>query len=211
MNKHTTKQKFITDLKGRSISLVISKWLIDRTPYIFLSNRHTYIEWKELLAGKIGIDSHAICIMGSAGIGFSLNPNKNFRPFDHTSDVDIAIISNYYFELSWHNLRTLGTKLYHLDPTQKASVQDHVSRLIYWGTIATDRILTIFPFGKSWIEALSDMARIQPTEGRCVNIRLYKDFESLRAYQFDNLNKLRQRILSPIGGEKNESLLEHNT
>lgn len=210
MNIHTIKQRFLTDLKERPVSVVISKWLIDRTPHIFYGKRQLCILWKEKLSERLGIDSHAMCIIGSAGLGFSLNPNKKFKPFDNLSDVDVAIISNYYFEQSWHTLRNIGSSLYLLDYKQKASIRDHVQRLIYWGTIAIDRIITIFPFGKLWMKSLSDMARIEPMEDRKINIRLYKDFESLRSYHAYNLTKLRQELFFPTGEKVNESILEHN-
>ena len=198
MNRYSTKNRFLSDLKEYQTSLIVSKWLIDRTPHIFSGQRLWYLEWKEILSEKLEIDSHAMSIMGSASIGFSLNPNKNFKYFDDTSDVDIAIISNYYFELSWHYLRNLGSKVYALDQTKKASIKDHVSRLIYWGTIATDKILSILPFGKKWLKTISEMSSIQPTINHKINLRLYKDFESLRAYHINNLNKLREKLFTPV-------------
>jgi hypothetical protein len=163
-NIHSTKQRFLADLKERPVSLVFSKWLIDRTPHICYGNRHICLLWKEKLAERLGIDSNAMCIIGSAGLGFSLSPYKNFKKFDHTSDIDVAIISHYYFEISWHALRNIGSRLYTLDPKQRIAIQEHVNRLIYWGTIATDKILIVLPFGRKWIKTLSDMARVAPTD-----------------------------------------------
>ena len=132
----------------------------------------SYIKWKEELSKKINIDSSAIIFTGSAGCGFSLNPNKNYKKFDDDSDIDLALISSHYFDISWHSLRNLGTKYYSLTHIQKNSVRDHEKRLIYWGTNATDKILSILPFGKLWIIALANMGRAKPCEGRTINIRI---------------------------------------
>jgi len=195
------KDVFIKDLSCKNLSFITSKWLIERVPYIFHNEFDYYLEWKELLSKLINVDSKAISIIGSACVGFSLNPCKNYRLFNKDSDIDIAIISHHHFDLAWHYLRNLGSSIYRLDRNQRSSVDDHIHRLIYWGTIATDKILPILPFGKDWTIALAKMALIQPSEGREINVRVYKDFESLRAYHVNNLAKLRNMFLE---GEINE-------
>lgn len=125
---------------------------------------------------------------------FCLNPHKNYRLYNDESDVDVAIISELYFDIAWKELRNLGTKRYDLTPKQKASLQDHVDRLIYWGTIATDKLLELFPFGKEWAFHLLDLAKLEPINNKAINIRLYKDFESLRAYHVNNLEKIKLQL-----------------
>lgn len=46
-----------------------------------------------------------IAIMGSANWCFSLNPEKNFRPFCEDSDIDIVIVCRDSFEKTWDELR----------------------------------------------------------------------------------------------------------
>jgi hypothetical protein len=189
---------FLSELVDKDLSFVVSKWLIERVPFIFNGNLEEYILWKEKLSALIGVDSRAISLIGSACLGFSINPNKNYENFNSESDIDIAIISHFHFDHAWHRLRNLGSDLYKLSPIQRNSVNDHVNRLIYWGTIASDQILQILPFGKDWTLALFEMAKIQPTEGKVINVRIYNDFESLRAYHVNNLNHLRGLRL--VGG-----------
>ena len=38
---------------------------------------------------------------------------KNFKKFNDKSDIDVGIISNYYFDIAWHELR--NQKYYKLD------------------------------------------------------------------------------------------------
>lgn len=191
------KDQFIAELTESSSSYVASKWILDRVPFVFKEDSEVFIKWKEKLSQKIGVDSKAIVFTGSSGCGFSLNPSKNFKDFNDDSDIDIAIISQHFFEVSWHYLRNLKIQRYRLTPKQKASIDDHVTRLIYWGTIATDKILSLLPFGKSWIQALTEIGNEPPFESRIVNIRIYRDFESLRAYQINNIEKLRDKLLKP--------------
>lgn len=187
--------KFKTQLAQNDISYVTSKWIIDKVPFIFSGNNENHINWKELLAYKIEVDSKAIVFTGSSAVGFSLNPDSNLRPFSIKSDIDIAIISQYYFDISWHFLRNLGTRKYSLNKREINAIDDHRNRLIYWGTIATDKIIQILPFGEKWINALNDMSKINPTVDRDINVRIYKDFEALRAYHLSNLKIVKDKII----------------
>ena len=189
-----------TDFKAEiiktDISFMTSKWIIEKVPFIFGDNLEQYIKWKEILATKIGVDSKAIVFIGSASVGFSLNPENNLRAFTERSDIDVAIISQHYFDISWHFLRNIGTKRYSLTHKELNSLDDHRNRLIYWGTIATDKIIQILPFGDKWITSLNEMATIEPTIDRVINIRIYKDFEALRAYHRSGLKIIKDKLIT---------------
>ncbi|MDR7372274.1 hypothetical protein [Flavobacterium aquidurense] len=191
-------EDFKEELLSNPTSFICSKWILDRVPFIFNNDRIAYIKWKEELASKLGIDSKAISLTGSSSCGFSLSPTKLFRNFNKHSDIDIAIISELHFNIAWSELRNLGSKQLSLTSKQKNSYHDHKTRLIYWGTIATDQILEILPFGVSWSLNLLEMSNLAPANGRTINIRLYKDYEALRAYQVANLDKIRISLLEKI-------------
>lgn len=168
-----------------------SVWIIDRIPLLFGEDRERYASWRYQLAMGLGVDPSSLIVTGSCAFGISLNPNKNYRFFDAESDVDVAVISDFHFTTAWRALRNLGTEIHRLPPATKHSVQEHVKRYIYWGTVATDRILHILPFGKEWGQTIAKMQHTSPTEGRTIKARIYRDFDSLRAYQVNNLNNLR--------------------
>lgn len=106
------------------------------------------ISWRHDLAEKLGIDPSDIIITGSAGLGISLNPHKNFKCFDAKSDIDICIFSEYFFSVAWHDL--LNLPLVGLNSKMSSAVKEHRSSFIYWGTVATDQILPILSFGPQW-------------------------------------------------------------
>ena len=84
-----------------------------------------------------------------------------------------------------------GTRRYAVDQRTKIAWDDHVNKYIYFGTIATDRLLGVLPFGQQWLTATLDMATIDPTIGRSVNLRIYADFDALRAYHVQGVRTLR--------------------
>lgn len=120
-----------------------------------------------------------------------MNPSKNFKPFDENSDVDVAVVSPHHFALGWRYLRMNGARRLRVDTRTRIAWDEHVKRYIYWGTIATDRLLGVLPFGLEWLQAITTMAQQQPTLGRAVNLRIYADYDSLRAYHIQGVRSLR--------------------
>lgn len=177
------KELLIDDILNEPVSYTTSKWIIERIPFVFNNNLKNYIDWKEKLSTLIGVDSKAIVFTGSSSVGFSLNPKKNFSAFHQDSDIDVAIISNHYFDAAWYFLRQLGPQYHRFKPTIRNAINEHRVRFIYHGTIATDRLIQILPFGIEWVNAMNEMKGLEPTIDREINFRIYKDFEALKSYQ----------------------------
>lgn len=184
------KEDFIRLLIDKPHPWLVTVWIIDRVPYVFKGDAGLYAEWRHDLAKNLGVDASALVITGSGAFGVSLNPDKNYKYFDDDSDIDVAIVSEHHFNVGWRTIRNLGSKFHKLSPLERASIVAHQKNYIYWGTIATDRILGVMPFGQEWSKALSEMANVDPTKGRTINARIYKDFDSLRAYQVFGLKTL---------------------
>lgn len=186
-----TKEEFINEILTKTPDLLASIWLIDRTPIIFDCDVEKFAQWRISLGKGLNVDPSALIITGSGAFGISLNPNKKFKEFDADSDVDVAVISEHHFNIAWRFLRGLGSERYRFSPVVKQSIIDHVNKYIYWGTIATDKLLPILPFGREWRDAIEIMRKDSPILGRTLNARIYKDLDSLRAYQVHNLINLR--------------------
>lgn len=178
---------------------LVNELLFEKVPFAFASRWDLYRSWRFKLSGAINVDPCEIVVIGSAAVGFSLSPTKKLRAFDETSDVDVAIVSDHFFSEAWHHLRTVDIALDSLTPVQRAALVDHQKRYVYWGCIATDKILSILPFSVVWLTARSALAGREPTIGRVVNFRLYKDFRALRTYQLLGLKRLRMALLDPEG------------
>lgn len=189
------RAEFLRELITSPPDIIASLWILNRVPFPFNGDAKSYELWRNKLAALVEVDSSEILITGSGAFGISLNPYKNYRAFDEKSDIDVAIVSEYFFNVSWRYLRNLGAAKHAMTPAAKQSVRDHVEKYIYWGTIATDKLLPYMPFGKKWMYALEEMSKESPTNGRSIKARIYKDFDSLRAYQVNNLKNLRSQEL----------------
>lgn len=173
----------LRDLQSLDASTVASHHILDRVPYIFDDDRHKYIEWKEQLAFGLDVDPSNICIVGSAATGVSLSPQKRLAIFHDNSDVDVAVISAWHFDIAWHTLREFATHGFMATTRQRRGVNSHRASLLFDGCIATNSILGLLPFKAQWMDALASTQALDPTVGRIINTRIYRDYGSLRHYQ----------------------------
>jgi hypothetical protein len=180
------------DLLSLPLSYFVSKWVFERTPYLFNEDRELFLTWKHKLADSLGCDPTAMLLVGSSAVGVSLNPRKRLRELTDDSDVDVALVSEHHFAILWYWLRHLGARRYDFPHNVRSWIAEHKKRLVYWGLIATDQILPYTPLGSQWVKALADVSALAPVSGREVNIRVYRDFEALRAYAIDGLTDLRR-------------------
>jgi predicted nucleotidyltransferase len=185
------REALMQSLQSKTPAAFVETHLFDCIPAVFGSDRAIFVAWKRDLAAKIEVDPACITIVGSAATGASLNPSKNFKLFDDASDIDVAIVSPHHFAIAWRYLRMNGARRLRVDYRTRIAWDEHVNRYIYWGTIATDRLLGVLPFGLQWLKATSEMGQVLPTQGRSVNLRIYADFDSLRAYHEQGIRSLR--------------------
>lgn len=172
----------------------VSHYIFEPIPFIFNSGLSIWISWKTALARLIEVDAYDIVLTGSAALGYSLNPSKNYKSFDDASDIDCGVISQYHFDLAWRYLRQLRPSWLSLPSSSKRAIDLHRRNYVFSGTIATDSILSLLPFGSAWRSALNEMGRTAPTVGRDVKLRIYKDYDALRQYQARNIESLRNEL-----------------
>jgi hypothetical protein len=185
------REALIESLRSKTPAAFVESHLFDCIPAVFAGDRDVFVAWKRDLAAKIEVDPACITVVGSASVGASLNPSKNFKLFDDESDIDVAVVSPHHFSIAWRYLRMNGARRLRVDSRTRIAWDEHVKRYIYWGTIATDRLLGVLPFGLEWLKATSEMGQVLPTQGRSVNLRIYADFDSLRAYHERGIRSLR--------------------
>lgn len=187
------------DLLSLPPSVFATKWYFDAVPFVFENKYQQYIEWRHELASNINVDPSDIIITGSASLGLSLNPHKNFKVFDAQSDVDVCIFSEYYFSIAWHDL--LNLSLVNLNYKMSSAVKEHRSRFIYWGTIATDQILPLLSFGSQWGRIIPQMNKYDALTDREINFRIYRDRQSFRRYLLTSIEDRRTVLLEAKSNE----------
>ncbi|MGH9733752.1 MAG: hypothetical protein ACRD8A_04075 [Candidatus Acidiferrales bacterium] len=188
------REALVEILKRDSASRFLEEHVFDRVPHVFTGDRALFVSWKRALAQALEVDPACLTVVGGAAVGNSLNPGKNLKAFDPSSDVDVAVVSHYHFTVAWRYLRTHSDRRLRVDARTRIAWDDHVRTYIYWGTIATDKLLGVLPFGLQWLKAQASMSSIDPTKGHSVNFRIYSDFEALRSYQLMSIKNVRASL-----------------
>ena len=179
----------------------VSHFLFEPIPFAFRNDFVSWIEWKTELARGVDVDPYDIVLTGSAAVGFSLNPKKGYKAFDDASDIDCGVVSQHYFETAWRYLRQLRPSWLSLPPESKRAIVAHQRNYVFAGSIATDSILALLPFGSAWQRALDQMSRKAPTIGRDIKLHIYRDYESLRHYQSSGIERLRSELVLAAEGD----------
>jgi hypothetical protein len=183
------------EVLSSNLDEIVARALFEGVPIIFNGDSELYRKWRTDLANLLVVDPCEVVIVGSAAVGVSLSPYKNFKPFGASSDVDVAIISEKFFSEAWYSLRKIDFALIRITPAQRAAIQEHQMNYVYWGCVATDKLLPILPFSISWLTARTKMSEHAGTFGRDINFRIYRDFGALRGYHRLGLRRLRASLM----------------
>lgn len=175
----------IADCVQNPYEIVVSKWIIEKIPAIFHGDTEEFLRVKSIIAKGLKVDMCSVVFVGSSCTGFSLNPDKDFKEFDDRSDIDIAIISHHHFNIAWRWMRQVDLST--LKSREKYAVKQHRQHYVFDGTIATDMILPLMPFGAEWGAVLASIRNEPVFGGRDIHFRLYQDHKSLIDYHVNNV------------------------
>jgi hypothetical protein len=175
---------------GQEVDYFVTARLFDGTPAVW-PHELSYIKWRHLVATELCVDPMAVQLVGSARLGYSMSPKKNFRKFHEGSDLDIAVISPELFDKAWGELREI------IEDELLSRNKTYLRKLVFEECIALDMVLPRLSFGEQW--SLSRDRFIQDLGSafrNCeVNYRLYRNHRSLRRYQVKSVSIARDRAI----------------
>ena len=130
--------KFIQEILNHQPDIITEKYLKAETVTAF-PTASIYENYKDKVRSHIpGVEE--VHLVGTGNWRFSLNPNKNFKEFDNSSDIDIAVISYDRFNETWEELRRVHRLHWYTLP---GKIKDKINRNaldIYAGFISPDWI-----------------------------------------------------------------------
>lgn len=150
-----------------------------------------YGRFRQVVGAKFGVGPADVMLIGSAKVGYSLHPDKSFRPFDATrSDFDIVIIAPDAFEDLW---------LCYLRSHYRRERRNFEGQFygLFRRFLTTGDLLSSDPEYSRWEKRLGPLRREVETEfyfDSRVNFRVYKDIEAVRLYHVDSFSALKNRL-----------------
>jgi hypothetical protein len=90
--------------KGRGLARLVTQHLFSGVPFVFQGNPAHYDILRKHLASSLIVPEASITIVGSARLGYSLNPSHPGNPLRDTSDIDVIIADEKLFDRIWEML-----------------------------------------------------------------------------------------------------------
>ncbi len=96
--------EFCKAIRGKTASKLADDFL-KRDVVAAFAAEEQYAEFKQAVTASY-VGAELVAVAGTANWSYSLNPKKDFKPFDDSSDVDTVVVSHQHFMESWEELRT---------------------------------------------------------------------------------------------------------
>ena len=189
-------------LLHQELERVVEEHIFAGDPYVFLSRMEEFDNLLNHLCSTLGITHREnIKVVGSAKVGFSLNPDSFGRRFSEKSDIDIIIVDCNLFDKVWEILLKWNyPRRFRLIGNDKNWAKERMEDL-YWGWFRPEKIRfsglsfpeTLKPLrdiSTLWFSAFRSLSQVSGFTGLEVNGRLYRTWEHALLYHVDGLRKI---------------------
>lgn len=181
-------------LDNKSDIDIVRKFLCFGIPHVFEGKDFEYFELKDIIAKHFGIHPNEVLIVGSGKLGFSIAPQKLWKPFDINSDIDIAIISPKIFEKYWTILRDIDIDTLPRNVKQDEDYQEFLLYL-FKGWLRPDKFNSKHKISNEWFKFFKSLKSIvSENKEHDVNAGIYKNFDAFEYYHCKNINRLKNII-----------------
>lgn len=93
---------FKKNLTGRTSADLVQQYLTHGACHVLSESQ--YFQLKSAVAQKFNVHHSEVIVVGSAKLGFSVVPEKRYRPFGDASDIDVAICSGALYDSIWRDV-----------------------------------------------------------------------------------------------------------
>ena len=136
--------RYKEDLRILSPIQIVRKHIIYGESCIL--SQHKYFDLRSEIAEHFQLHPNEVLVVGSAKLGFSLAPDKLYRPFCDESDIDVVIVSSRLFDEIWKTVFSYS------DEGGYWPEQKEFTEYLFQGWIRPDKLprSDIFKAGKDW-------------------------------------------------------------
>lgn len=185
-------KSFLSLISSTSTEEVVQKVIFDSFPFAFTHTPENYWLLRTSVCKKFEIHPQNFSIIGSAKLGFSLNPKKRGTPFSDGSDIDVVLISDNLFETLWLKLITYRNSVYcQLDSNSKKRFED-LQKILFWGQLRLDKLSDSFDFAKEWWTFFNELSIDVKYGKRQIRAAIFKSWHHATYYYEKSINKIKE-------------------
>ena len=203
---YPTVDQFKGLLVTESLERIVADHIFRGIPFVFRDHPESLNVLQQHLGIALELAPANTLVVGSAKIGFSLNPDRFPRRFTAYSDIYVLVVDSRLFDtiwttvLKWHYPRK-GSPL----GGQDAPWMRNMRKCIYWGAIMPHNIRYVglsFPevlkpirdLSAAWFNAFQGLSVYPEFSARQVSGLLYRSWEHARLYQMEGLRRIKMQF-----------------
>ncbi len=167
---------FKTDIEALPSLDVVRRHVISGDCYILSDGQ--YFNLRAEIANHFKIHTNEVVVVGSAKLGFSIAPDKRYRPFRDESDIDVALVSPALFDKFWEAAYAFWKDRGHWVN------QSEFQKYLFQGWIRPDKLPTSdrFPECSDWWEFFRTLTNSNEYGLYQIRCALYKSWYFLEQY-----------------------------
>ncbi|MNW49637.1 hypothetical protein D3C74_270640 [compost metagenome] len=157
-----------------------------------LNYSRTYDNLKHFISDKLRVHFNDIAIFGSAKTGYSFSPEKNFKLFDDSSDIDITVVSQTRFMMFWNAYAKM-----HTNSIRPISEYGYVAKCIFQKFITFKGFDLNNDTYKNWYKQESDFKKNLQLEfniSQDINYRIFESWDAVQSYYTRNIKILKSKL-----------------
>jgi hypothetical protein len=169
--------RFKADLTSTPAPTIVQRHITFGDCYLLSPDDH--FQLKALIAEHFSIHTSEVVVVGSGKLGFSIAPDKRYREFGETSDLDVALVSDRLFDRIWN-------ELFEYDRDGRYwPAKDEFRRYLFRGWIRPDKLPPshYFRSGADWWKFFLEETKAQRFGPYRITGALYRTWRHLEGYQ----------------------------
>lgn len=186
---------------GRNPSQFVLSNILEGTPLMWPSSVD-YAEWRHNMADGLGVPAPSVIVVGSARLGYSLNPKQAFRDFGENSDIDVAIVDQNVFEETWREINYITNKG-DMSESDEIFYRKLISRK---QILMRSKVLSKMSYGERWLKQRGKSIESlgERFYGNNITFKIYRDHESILNYHISNVRQVFTDCLELSEKEQNQ-------
>ncbi len=153
-----------------------------------------YFNLRSEVAKNFELHPNEVLVVGSAKLGFSIAPKKEYELFNDESDIDIALVSSTLFEKYWRQAYDFKDSVPYWRDYWEG--YDEFIASLFYGWIRPDKFPNseYFPLGKDWWDFFEDIASSGRYGHYDIRGGLYQSYFFLENYQKISIEKWKKKL-----------------
>lgn len=179
----------------------VQEYLLGRYPFIFSSSGDSFATFRYEIARALQVHASDLGLVGSAQLGFSLNPDHLLRDFRGESDLDVVVVSSVLFDIAWQDLLAHSSSVSGLEEDERRLFRKTQENFFH-GYLRPDRIPTKAQLSKDWFPKLAGPFRSPIAKRHPVKAWLFKSWWHVEAFYKEGLSRIQPTLkrMLPSGG-----------